>query len=293
MLKNTTKMANRSGLDLKFYPFETYVEGHDNTPVVLLDFANACNLELPSDMVWATGGVGKSRKVGFNNPFEGTLTISTQIITPQIRAIQSGQDPACETTKEFTFTNNQNQRNRYYVIEADTVWKDTEGNIVGEHIIVYKALVNKNLTANYEGGDVDPQSMDIVFELAALDDGRVCKTKFIEQETADSGDGSDSGNSNDGSDNNGNTTPPCGEDSCVCTPDDDDNNGQADNPPDDGIDSSGPPDDLPDDDTNPDNPADPPDDDSPIDGASAAITPLATTASAKKSKKTNVVMEDE
>jgi len=184
MLKNTTKMANRSGLNLKFYPFETYVEGQDNEPVVLLDFANACNLELPSDMVWATGGIGKSRKVGFNNPFEGTLTISTQIITPQIRAIQSGQDPSCETTKVFTFTNNQNSRNRYYVIEADTVWKDTEGNIIAEHITVYKAMVNKNLTANYEGGDVDPQSLDIIFELAALDDGRVCKTEFIEEDGA-------------------------------------------------------------------------------------------------------------
>ena len=179
MLKNTTKMANRSGLNLKFYPFESFVDGEENKPVVLLDFVNACNLELPSDMVWATGGVGKSRMVGFNNPFEGTLTISTQIITPQIRAIQSGQDPAETDVKEFIFTNNQNQRNRYYVIEADTVWKDTDGNIVPEKITVYKALVNKNLTANYEGGDVDPQSLDIIFELAALDDGRVCKIEFI------------------------------------------------------------------------------------------------------------------
>lgn len=173
-LDNALKFANRCGLNMKIYKYPKTEEG----TFVEVDFANECGLELSSDITWATGGQYASKIVGFPNPIEGTFRLSTQIMTKKLLTLVTGADATVETT-EYVFKNDTSADTIYYVIEADTVWKNAEGKTETEAITIHKALPKRAYNVVYNGSG-DPISVDIEFELLA--DGEEQKVVTINKD---------------------------------------------------------------------------------------------------------------
>lgn len=113
-LTNTTQFANRYGLNIKIYDYELDEQGAvvepTGTPKMLIDFANVCDVDISGDRVWATGGQAHANKIAFNDPIQGTFTISTQILTTQLLALMSGGDIpiGTEAEDEIVFQNTVN-----------------------------------------------------------------------------------------------------------------------------------------------------------------------------------------
>ena len=83
-MENTIKMANRYGLNLKLTNIK------DETDTAVIDFANEVSLEISGEITWATGGQGHVKMIGFKDPKEGTLKISTQVTTMQVMQLLAG-----------------------------------------------------------------------------------------------------------------------------------------------------------------------------------------------------------
>ena len=151
------KMANRYGLNLKLTNIT------DETDTMVIDFANEVSLEVTGEITWATGGQGHVKMIGFKDPLEGTLKVSTQVTDSGIMNLISGQK-LTDDSGVASF-NGKMKKFRYYKIEGDTLWQDEDGNVYTENVIVYKALVKPNYSVTYNGSG-DPVSIDIEFELA-------------------------------------------------------------------------------------------------------------------------------
>jgi hypothetical protein len=160
-LDNALKFANRCGLNMKIYKYPKTEGG----TFVEVDFANECALDISGDITWANGGQYGSKLVGFPNPIEGTFKISTQIMTKKLLTLITGADATADAT-EYVFKNEFSAETIYYVIEADTVWKNAEGKTEAEAITVHKALPKRAYNIVYNGSG-DPVSVDIEFELLA------------------------------------------------------------------------------------------------------------------------------
>jgi hypothetical protein len=169
-LDNTTQMAERAGLNLKFYEYGA--GGIKGTLVLTVDFANEVKLSLSGETVWATGGKAHSKQIGFNDPLEGDATISTQIITMPTLALMTGDDPSQTAISTLTFKNDVATAIRYYIIEGETSCQDKVGNVYAENIIIHKAKVKRAFDNTYSGAG-DPQSLDIVLEMLGNEDGEV------------------------------------------------------------------------------------------------------------------------
>ncbi len=182
----TTQAANRYGMNLKFYEYDGASELTDLselTPLTTIDFANEVSFELSSDLTWATGGQAHSNKVGFSNPYEGTLSISTQLTTMELLTLISGNDMT-EATTEVTFKNATGVSSpKCYMVAGDTVYADKDGNVYDEYVVFYKVCVKPNYSVSYTG-DGDPQSIDVEFDLAPNDNELVCYVKRADQATA-------------------------------------------------------------------------------------------------------------
>lgn len=162
----TKKLANRYGLNLYFYKYGQ----KDAAPCAVIDFANEVSIELSTDLVWATGGQGFKKMVGFKNPYEGTLTITTQITNNTLLSLLSGGDGELANGKAvFSDTDKQNN---YFVIKGYTSYKAEDGTVAYEEITAHKAMVAPGFSTSYTG-DGDPQSIDIEFQLAADGDNNV------------------------------------------------------------------------------------------------------------------------
>ena len=171
----TTKMANRCGLNLKFYE---YGAEDGAAELVTVDFANEVTLEITGDMVWATGGQAHSKMIGFKNPMEGTLTIATQINTMQLIALLSGNDPS-EASTSVTFADDTKRMTpKFYKVTGETVWVDEDGKAHNETITIYKATPKPNYNVTY-AGDGDPNSIDVEFELGVNKDGEMVTIERI------------------------------------------------------------------------------------------------------------------
>jgi|GEM_PF-3250176 len=185
-LGQTTQFANRSGLDLKFYKYEKsrgangFKSAED--PLVV-DFVNSCTLETSGDTVWATGGMGFKRKIGFDNPLEGTFTIETQITNPAVWAMIAGLDPKAFDKKRINFSNDPKRRKFYFVLECVTFYRDEDGVNHTQNITLHKASVQRAFSAGYTG-DGDPQSITITLDLADNEDADLVTLGF---EDADEG----------------------------------------------------------------------------------------------------------
>ena len=162
-MENTIKMANRYGLNLKLTNIK------DETDTAVIDFANEVSLEISGEITWATGGQGHVKMIGFKDPKEGTLKISTQVTTMQVMQLLAG-GKLTDKGNKVSFKDDGKIAFKYYKIEGDTVWKDEEGVAYNEKVTVYKALVKPNYNVTYNGSG-DPTSIDIEFELAVDKEG--------------------------------------------------------------------------------------------------------------------------
>ena len=172
-LSNTTKMANRFGLNINFYkyvPDGTLEEAAQ--PVATIDFANEVSIEITSELTWATGGQAHGKMIGFKDPTEGTLTISTQIVTMELLTLAAGGDMEMAENKVSFRNDNTVIKPTYYIVKGETVWQGEDGTTYSETITAYKACVKPGYSATYNG-EGDPQSLDIEFELGTNDAGQV------------------------------------------------------------------------------------------------------------------------
>lgn len=167
----TTKIANRLGLNLEFYAYGAEAE----TKLMEITFANEVSIEVSRDVTWATGGQHHDGIIPFEDPIEGTMKISTQVVTPQVLKLAAGQDVSKnDTTVSFA---NDSSRPRMYIIKGETVWVGDDGNTYAEAITVYKACVKPSYKPAYKG-EGDPQSIDIEFDLMADSNGKVVDFDF-------------------------------------------------------------------------------------------------------------------
>lgn len=175
-LTATTQYANRFGVNIKVWELGKDEE-EGGTPLAVIDFANEVAVDLSGSNVWATGGQNHANKVPFGDPMEGTITISTQILTTQLLACIAGKDMKNFSGDTVVFSNR--DANTFYTLTGETVWKDKDGITYSEKIKAYKASPQKAYNCTYTGTG-DPTSMDIVFDLAEDDDGNVySSTKSI------------------------------------------------------------------------------------------------------------------
>lgn len=173
-LNKATQYANRFGLDFKVFDItDTELEN----PLVTVNYVNEVSVDLSGSTVWATGGQSHANKVPFNDPMEGTLTISTQLMTTELLALVAGKDMSTFDGDEVVFNNN--DANKFYVITGQTVWKDKDGITYSEDIKCFKASPQKAYNVTYTGTG-DPTSLDITFDLAEDDDGNVYSSKKAE-----------------------------------------------------------------------------------------------------------------
>ncbi len=172
-MTNTTKMANRYGLNLIL----TNIADEEDTATI--DFANEVSLEVSGEITWATGGQGHVNMIGFRDPKEGTLKISTQVTNMQVMQLLAG-GKLTDTTGKASFKDDAKIALKYYKIEGETVWQDEDGTIYNEKLVAHKCLPKPNYSATYNGSG-DPISLDIEFELCVDKDGN-----FLDIERSDS-----------------------------------------------------------------------------------------------------------
>lgn len=159
----SNKIANRYGLETKIY---TYPKESNATPVLTIDFANITDIELTSDVIWATGNSNHDNQVPFDEPYQGSFTFQTQCVPLQLIALITNDTSVTSDTGSVTFKNDTNGSSSpaFYVMESNTMWKDTNGAILNETMKAYKARPRKNYSASYSGTG-DPQSVSVVFDL--------------------------------------------------------------------------------------------------------------------------------
>lgn len=172
-LTNTTKMANRYGLDISFYEYSSNGTINDEaSPLAKIDFANEVSIELTSEVTWATGGQNHTNMIPFKDPTEGTLKISTQVVNTQVMRLAAGTDLA-ESGNKIAFENKKGVSSpKFYIVKGKTVWQGEDGTTYEESITAYKACVKPGYSATYNGSG-DPQSLEIEFELGTNEDGKM------------------------------------------------------------------------------------------------------------------------
>lgn len=80
----TDQMANREVCDLIFEDYKT------GKPFLFMDYANTNTTELTGETVFAYGGKGHPKKVGFTGERAGTMTIETQMQTAKLWSMITG-----------------------------------------------------------------------------------------------------------------------------------------------------------------------------------------------------------
>ena len=174
-ITDTTKIANRYGLNLNFYNASTWSESTPGDPVYTIDFANSVSIEITGDAVYATGGQAHKRIVAFNNAMEGTMTINTQIVTPGLLKLIANDSGTTAGTAVFKSVTN----SKTYVVSGTTVWKDASGNTYAETVTAYKVTVRPTYNPSYSG-DGDPQEITITCDLMEDDTNGI--SKFVQAE---------------------------------------------------------------------------------------------------------------
>lgn len=176
MLSKNTQVANRFGLDTKLYSFGEYTGAASDTPVMTIDFANVSEISIEGDTVWATGGQARSNKVGFNNPMTGSFKLTTQIITSEVLTLLAGKDVK-NASNTIVFENTADgTMSPYYTITSETVWQTKDGTKISEDLIFHKAKVKRALNVTYDGSG-DPMEVELEFELATDDNGKILTIK--------------------------------------------------------------------------------------------------------------------
>lgn len=167
-LTKTTQFANRYGLNIEIF---AHTDTTMESPLMTIDFANVSEVNISGDRTWATGGQDHTNKIGFNDPLQGTLKLSTQIMTMELLALMAGNDLNGAATS-IVFENTANSAPKYYIIKAETVWQDADGQTYSETLTFHKACPKRAFNISYNG-EGDPTSTDIEFDLMQNSDGKV------------------------------------------------------------------------------------------------------------------------
>lgn len=168
MPNTAIQFANRFGLNVEVFAYTDGTVGETN--LMTVDFANSCALDVSGERVWATGGQEHANKIAFNDPIQGTFTISTQIMTSELLALMSGKTPVAGQ-QEIVFDNTA-MSPVYFTLKADTVWQDAAGVTYTENITIHKVCPKRALNLTYTG-DGDPASIDIEFDVLQDDNKKV------------------------------------------------------------------------------------------------------------------------
>ena len=80
------KTANRKGANIQLRKYS------DKSLFAYIDYVNSVAVELSSNRVYATGGDSGARQVGFDDPIEGTIKLSTQIVPIEFVALACSPD---------------------------------------------------------------------------------------------------------------------------------------------------------------------------------------------------------
>ena len=80
------KTANRKGANIQLRKYS------DKSLFAYIDYVNSVAVELTSGRVYATGGDSGARQVGFDDPIEGTIKLSTQIVPIEFVALACSPD---------------------------------------------------------------------------------------------------------------------------------------------------------------------------------------------------------
>lgn len=78
------KTANRCGMDFTAFDYAT------GKPALTFPFINEYALDLKRSRTFATGNPSQANLVGFDDPYEGTVKVSTQIIPIELIALVAG-----------------------------------------------------------------------------------------------------------------------------------------------------------------------------------------------------------
>lgn len=99
-MKANPNMANREVADLVLLTYS------DKKAYLNIDFANVTTTELTAERVFAKGGQGAPKRVGFDGERAGTLQVSTQIMPVKLFGLMSGADiaTACDSLKREELT---------------------------------------------------------------------------------------------------------------------------------------------------------------------------------------------
>ena len=167
-ISTTTQFVNRYGLNVSIY---AATDTSMSSALMTIDFVNVSDIDISGDRTWATGGQAHVNKIGFNDPVQGTFTLSTQIMTMELLNMMAGGTVGSGTTT-VSFENTANSMPKYYIIKAETVWQDAAGATYDETITFHKACPQRALNISYNG-DGDPVSVDVVFDLLQDANGKV------------------------------------------------------------------------------------------------------------------------
>lgn len=80
------KTANRKGANIQLRKYS------DKSLFAYIDYVNSVAVELTAGRVYATGGDSGARQVGFDDPIEGSIKLSTQIVPIEFVALACSPD---------------------------------------------------------------------------------------------------------------------------------------------------------------------------------------------------------
>ncbi len=80
------KTANRKGANIQLRKYS------DKSLFAYIDYVNSVAVELTAGRVYATGGDSGARQVGFDDPIEGTIKLSTQIVPIEFVSLACSPD---------------------------------------------------------------------------------------------------------------------------------------------------------------------------------------------------------
>ena len=80
------KTANRKGANIQLRKYS------DKSLFAYIDYVNSVAVELSSNRVYATGGDSGARQVGFDDPIEGSIKLSTQVVPIEFVALACSPD---------------------------------------------------------------------------------------------------------------------------------------------------------------------------------------------------------
>ena len=84
------KTANRKGANIQLRKYS------DKSLFAYIDYVNSVAVELTAGRVYATGGDSGARQVGFDDPIEGSIKLSTQIVPIEFVALACSPDGVAE-----------------------------------------------------------------------------------------------------------------------------------------------------------------------------------------------------